>query len=87
MNYFDEITVVGSFAAHGGEDVGFVPHGYKIVLQAGGPVDYSFNGTDIHGTLGPSGTRPMEVQIDGGAKSRIWLKGTGSETVSVWAWD
>lgn len=86
--FFDEITVVGSYAADGGHDFGFVPLGYKLVLQSGGPIEYSFDGATDHGSLGPSGTRPMEVQIEGGgAKSRIWLKGAGSETVSVWGWD
>jgi hypothetical protein len=85
-HFYSEETVPAAYDA--GFDVGFVPRGYLLHLQAGGPVDYSFDGgTTVHGTLGPSGTRPMSVQA-GGSGSRIWLdSAAGGETVSVWAWD
>jgi hypothetical protein len=84
--FYDEITVAATYVLDGGHDFGFVPAGHRLALQAGGPVYYSFDGATDHGTLGPVGTRPMEVQ-SGGGKSRIWLRGAGAPDCSVWAWD
>lgn len=74
-----------SYAADGGHDIGFTPRGYRIVLQSGGPMEYSFDGTSDAGALGPSGTRPMDLQIPGGAKSKVWFKGSG-EVFEFQAW-
>lgn len=74
-----------SYAVDGGHDIGFTPRGYRIVLHSGGPVSYSFDGVTDAGVLGPSGTRPMEVQIPGGATSKVWIKGSG-EAYEFQAW-
>lgn len=83
--FYEEVVVAVSYAADGGHDFGFVPTGYRLVLQDGGPVEYSFDGVTDHGVLGPLGTLPVEIQAEGG-KSRIWLKGAGAPSCSVWAW-
>lgn len=83
--HYSEETVPAAYDA--GVDLGFVPRGVLLALHAGGPVDYSFDGgTTVAGTLGPAGTRPVEVKHGGGG-SRIWFdSAAGGETVSVWAW-
>jgi hypothetical protein len=89
-SFYDEITTQATYAldesVNGARDCGFTPTRYQVVLRSGGPVQYSFDGTNDAGALGPSGTRPMSVDIDGGAKSRVWVKGSG-EVVEFRAWD
>jgi hypothetical protein len=85
-SFYDEVTTVATYVLDGGRDIGFVPRHYRAVLRSGGPVQYSFDGVNDHGALGPSGTRPMAVDIPGGAKSRVWFKGSG-EVVEFAAWD
>lgn len=86
-----EVTVQATYAldasVNGAHECGFTPLGYRVSLQSGGPVQYSFDGVTDAGALGPSGTRPMEITIDGGAKSRVWFKGAGGEVVNFQAWD
>jgi hypothetical protein len=82
--FYEEVTVVATFAADGGRDIGFVARQYKFVLQSGGPVDISFDGSTVHGTLGPSGTRAMEL-ITTTTHSRVWVQGAGSEVIGIGA--
>jgi hypothetical protein len=86
--FYEEVTVAANFAADGGRDFGFTATGVRFELQSGGPVDYSFDGTTVHGTLGPSGTRVMINQLEGGSfGSGVWLKGAATPVCSVQAWD
>ena len=86
-----EVTVQATYAldasVNGVHELGFTPLGYRVALQSGGPVQYSFDGVTDAGALGPSGTRPMEIEIHGGAKSRVWFKGASSEVINFQAWD
>jgi hypothetical protein len=84
-SYYEEVTTVATYGLDGGRDIGFTPRHYQVVLRAGGPVQYSFDGIHDHGALGPLGTRPMSVDIPGGAKSRVWFKGSG-EVLEFRAW-
>jgi hypothetical protein len=84
--FHEKVTTVATYVLDGGRDIGFTPRSYRAVLESGGPVQYSFDGVNDHGALGPSGTRPMEVDIPGGARSRVWFKGSG-EVIDFWAWD
>lgn len=85
--FYEEIVVDSTYATHGPYHFGFTPRGFRIVLRADGPIQWSFDGTTDHGELGPSGTRPMEHKVEKGTcKSAIWLKGTSNEVVQVWAW-
>jgi len=85
--FYEEIVVNATYAAHGQYEFGFTARGIKLFLQADGPIQFSFDGVSDAGELGPSGTRPMELQAEGGTiASGIWLKGTSNEVVQVWAW-
>ena len=89
-NYYEEITVKTTYALDGGHDFGFLAKGVRFELTSGaGPVTLSFDGTNDHGILGPSGTRAMSVQLAPGRfGSRAYLaSAAGGETVGVWAWD
>lgn len=83
--FYADVTVPAAFDGAGQiADVGFVANHWRFFLQSNGPVEYSFNGVDVHGMLGPSGTRPMEVE-DHVNCSRVWFRGASTPVVSVWA--
>ena len=85
--FYQEIVVNAVYATAGRYNFGFTPRGYRIVVRSGGPIQWSWDGSTDHGELGPSGTRPMEHQVEkGAAKSGIYLKGPSNEVVQVWAW-
>lgn len=82
-SFYSAVTVPATWGA--GDDVGFVANRWKMVLQSGGPVEFSFDaGETLAGVLGPSGTLPMDVELETCA-SRVWFKGASAPTVSVWA--
>ena len=87
--YFNEVVAAAAYATNGQYKFGFTPRGYRIVLLTDGPLQFSFDGVTDHGQLGPSDTRPMEIQVDngGGASSGVWVKGTSNEQVQIYAWD
>jgi len=89
-HFYKQVSVSSSFAAHGGEDAGFVPLVWHIrLIDETDAIEYSFDGATVHGRVGPA-TQELpqngEKKISG--KSRIWLKSSGGgETVDVEAWD
>lgn len=86
--YYQEIVTNSTYGTAGQYEFGFTARGIKLVLRSGGPMQFSFDGSTDHGDLGPSGTRPMEFQLESGRlKSGIWLKAPSNEIVQVWAWD
>ena len=85
--FYEEVVCDSTYASHGPYHFGFTARNVKFVLRSGGPIQFSFDGSTDHGELGPSGTRPMEIQMEGGSfKSGVWLKATSNEIVQVWAW-
>lgn len=88
-NYTNRVTVATSFGT--GYDAGFVPLRWKVRLtvDTDGPIEVSFNGTDVHARIGPSTDAlpaPGETVLTG--KSRIWLRSSGGgEEVDIEAWD
>lgn len=85
--FYEEVVTDSTYATHGPYQFGFTARGIKIVLRSGGPAQFSFDGATDHGDLGPSGTRPMEIQMEGGSfRSAVWLKAASNEVVQVWAW-
>ncbi len=49
-------------------------------------IQYSFNGTDVHGTLdGSLTTAPRELIFRDRPISKIWFSGTGTVRVEAWA--
>ena len=82
-SYYEEYTVTTSFVK---KDVGFSARYWKLELLTGtGPVEYSFNGNDTHGKLGPAGTRPRTVE-DPQSSSQISFKSSaGGELVAITA--
>lgn len=85
-NFFQKITVSnGSFNTNADLFIPFVTYTVTFQLESGGPIQYSFNGTTIHGDMTSnksSATLTFENRVIG----KIWFQGTtGVVRVEAWA--
>jgi hypothetical protein len=88
-HFYAETTAGATFAAHGGVDAGFVPVAWKIKLtDKDHVVSYSFDGSTVHGKVGPATVELPHGETIVGGRSRIYIAtAIGGETVRVEAWD
>lgn len=101
-NYFRKFTVTtttfGGASADGYAPDGIITFSTQYVLMinettaaANKVVEYSFNGTTVHGELDCStGSQTVKIEMPFRVVSKIWLRvksgSTGPLTVSVQAW-
>lgn len=84
-SFYQEVTAPATFGGAGQiADVGFVANHWKFFLKSGTSADISFDGVNVHGTLGPSGTLPIELETFT-PKSRVWIKGASNPVIAVHA--
>jgi len=55
-----------------------------LTIEAGGPVEYSFNGNNVHGEL-VLGSSREQVQFSRRPAIGIWFRGNGTVTIEAWA--
>ena len=91
-NFFQKITVTA--AGFGSNSVdGYQPdmiinlpeptYTVTFFLESGGPVQYSFNGTTVHGDM-TLGQASAALTFTNRVISKIWFKGSGVVRVEAW---
>lgn len=67
----------------------FVSRGVMLVNEGSGVVEFSFNGTTVHGELDSEGITPG-IAFDNKVAARVWLRlktgSSGPINVSIYAW-
>lgn len=91
FNFFTKLTV--STVSFGGSSVdGYQPdtvitfptYAVTFQLESGSSVEYSFNGTTVHGDM-TSGKASATLIFENRVISKIWFRGTGVVRVEAWA--
>lgn len=84
-NFFNKITVSnGSFNTNADLFIPFVTYTVSFQLESGSLVQYSFNGSTIHGDL-TSGKASASLIFENRVIGKIWFQGTGLVRVEAWA--
>ena len=86
-NYFEVITVdSASFPDTPQVNFDFLSQGFALLNRGANVVEYSFDGSTVHGDLNPSDTS-KDMIFDYRTESKIWFRYSGgSSTVRVEAW-
>lgn len=91
FNFFKNVTpgsaTPGTFVTNCDVVITFPTQTVMFWAPAGSTnIQYSFNGTDVHGTLdGTSAVAPKELIFQNRPISKIWFSGTGTVRVEAWA--
>ena len=90
FNYFENIDVTGfSFPDLAQAVIRFRgPQRLNFILVSGGPIEYSFNGNNLHGDM-TTGTPSEERNFDARMGKKIWFRlagGGSAAVVRVEAW-
>ena len=76
-NYFDVITMDGySFPASPQAKFGFMSDGITLLNRGSYVIEYSFDGTNVHGDLDPSDAS-ISMTFEGRVESAIWFRAVG----------
>ena len=90
LNFFRNVTpgsaTPGTFVTNCDVVITFPTYTVTFWVPAASTnIQYSFNGTDIHGTLdGSLTTAPRELIFENRQLSKIWFSGTGTVRVEAW---
>lgn len=91
FNFFQKLTVVATNFGDQSVDgyqpdmvITFPTYTVTFQLESGGPVQYSFNGTTVHGDM-TSGKSSATLIFENRTISKIWFKGSGVVRVEAWA--
>lgn len=83
-NFFNKLAVsAGSFNTNADLIIKFPTYTVTFFLESGGPLQYSFNGTDIHGDM-TTGQASASLTFQNRPITKIWFKGTGTVRVEAW---
>jgi hypothetical protein len=91
FNYFKTVTpgsaTPGTFVTNCDVLITFPTYTVMFWVPAAATnIQYSFNGTDVHGTLdGSLATAPKELIFQNRPITKIWFSGTGTVRVEAWA--
>jgi len=87
FNYFENISVDGySFPTVPQAQFNFIAQGISFLNRGSKILQYSFDGTNVHGDLDPSDAS-AGLTFDSRNEHRVWFKGDdGYGTVRVEAW-
>lgn len=86
FNYFNVFTVDSNDFADHEADLGFHTAGLLLVNRGGSTVEYSFDGTNVHGELGTSSPEDSLV-FHNRMVDKVFLRAaSGSNAVRVEAW-
>lgn len=86
-NYFKVITVDGyDFPTDPQVNFGFLSQGFSFLNRGNRTLEYSFDGTTLHGDLNP-GDSSIGLAFDNRVESKIWFRGDdGYGAIRVEAW-
>ena len=87
FNYYKKLTVsAGAFATNADVIITFPTYTVNFNLETTGVVQYSFNGTDIHGEM-DSTKVSKDLSFQNRPVCKIWFKLiSGAGTVRIEAW-
>jgi len=87
FNYYQKMDMVSSsFATNADVAITFPTYTVRFDLETTGVVQYSFNGTDIHGEM-DSAQASKSLLFENRQVCKIWFKlVSGSGTVRIEAW-
>ena len=87
FNYFSVVSVDGyAFPTNPQVDFTFNSQGFSLLNRGTKIIQYSFNGSTLHGDLNP-GDASAGLVYDARVESKIWFRGDdGYATVRVEAW-
>lgn len=85
FNFFQKVTVSnGSFVLDCDVFIPFSTYTVTLHLESGGPVEYSFNGNNLHGDM-TTGEASAALTFENRVVSKIWFRGAGVVRVEAWA--
>lgn len=86
-NYFSEITVDGyDFPTTPQVEFGFITQGISLLNRGNFIIEYSFDGTNVHGDLN-SADASYNMMFNNRLESKMWLRavdGYGELRVEAW---
>ena len=87
FNYYKKLTVSsGTFTSNSDVIITFPTYTVNFSLESTGVVQYSFNGTDIHGEM-DSTKSSKDLSFQNRQVTKIWFKLiSGAGTVRIEAW-
>lgn len=86
FNYFNTLSVAisdGYFPAACQVVIPFSTHTVTFQLESGGPLEYSCNGTTLHGTM-RDGYASESLTFANRVMSKLWFRGTGTVRIEAW---
>lgn len=86
-NYFEVVTVdVAAFPTDPQSDFGFFAQGFSFVNRGAAVIEYSFDGTNVHGDLNNT-DESVERLFVSRMECKVWFRvSAGSHDVRVEAW-
>lgn len=86
-NYFEVITVDGySFPTEPQVNFGFLAQGFSFLNRGSKIIEYSFDGTTLHGDLNPS-DESVQLTFNNRAECKVWMRGDdGYGDIRIEAW-
>jgi hypothetical protein len=96
FNFFQKISVTATTFGGGSVDgyqpdtiITFPTQGVMMLNEGSGVVEFSFNGTTVHGELN-SANASIGLSFDNRIVSKVWLRvqsgSTGPITIAIYAW-
>lgn len=86
-NYFSVLAVANvAFPDEPQAVFGFLGEGFAFLNRGAAVIEYSFDGTTVHGDLNPADSS-KSMQFDGRVEDKVWFRAPmGPSTVRVEAW-
>ena len=86
-NYFSVVSVVSATFPDDPQAVfGFISDGFAFLNRGASVIEYSFDGTTVHGDLNPADTT-KGLSFGGRVEDKVWFRvPAGASTVRVEAW-
>jgi len=85
-NYFRSFSVDDtSFPTNPQVDFGFHSYGFSLINRGSTVIEYSFDGTTVHGDLNPSDSS-TSMQFNNRITSKMWFRAASSSIVRVEGW-
>lgn len=86
FNYFKKLsvaTVDGYFPNECQVLIPFSTYSVSFQLESGGPLEYSFNGINVHGDM-TDGYASENLSFLNRVICKIWFRGTGTVRIEAW---
>jgi hypothetical protein len=86
-NFFDKLSLAisdGYFPDVPQITIPFPVQAATFQLESGGPLEYSFNGTTLHGDM-TSGESSASLLFTNRSILYVWFRGSGTVRIEAWA--